>query len=172
MTGACLDSRVVRPGDLYVALPGARSHGADFARAAVDAGAAGVLTDAEGRARLAEQGLDLATAPVLDGLTGAERFFYAYAALWRSTAREQELINRLAGDPRRLGARRGANTQIGVDHRRIPQQQVALSGRSSTVGDRTHGATDQALRQLGRIGDGRRAEDEHRVGAVETADPA
>lgn len=58
VTGACLDSRVVRPGDLYVAVPGARSHGADFARAAVEAGAAGVLTDAEGRARLAEQGLD------------------------------------------------------------------------------------------------------------------
>ncbi|KLU07990.1 M13 family metallopeptidase [Kocuria sp. SM24M-10] len=51
------------------------------------------------RMALAEQGLDLATAPVLDGLTGAERFFYAYAGLWRSTAREQELINRLAGDP-------------------------------------------------------------------------
>ncbi|MEX5269636.1 M13 family metallopeptidase [Kocuria sabuli] len=51
------------------------------------------------RMALAEQGLDLDSAPVLDGLTGAERFFYAYAALWRSTAREQELINRLAGDP-------------------------------------------------------------------------
>ena len=37
MTGACLDSRVVRSGDLYVALPGARAHGASFARAAVEA---------------------------------------------------------------------------------------------------------------------------------------
>jgi putative endopeptidase len=51
------------------------------------------------RRSLAEQGLRLDTAPVLDGLTGAERFFYAYAALWRSTAREPELINRLATDP-------------------------------------------------------------------------
>jgi putative endopeptidase len=51
------------------------------------------------RMSLLEQGLDLDTAPVLDGLTGRERFFYAYAALWRSTAREQELVNRLATDP-------------------------------------------------------------------------
>ena len=51
------------------------------------------------RMSLAERGLDQDSAPVLDGLTGAERFFYAYAALWRSTAREQELVNRLATDP-------------------------------------------------------------------------
>ena len=31
MTGVTLDSRAVRPGDLYAALPGARAHGADFA---------------------------------------------------------------------------------------------------------------------------------------------
>ena len=57
VTGACLDSRVVRPGDLYIALPGARSHGAAFATAALDAGAVGVLTDPEGRRLLAGQGL-------------------------------------------------------------------------------------------------------------------
>ena len=51
------------------------------------------------RMALRERGLDLDTAPVLDGLTGRERFFYAYAALWRSTARQQELVNRLATDP-------------------------------------------------------------------------
>ncbi|WP_296139075.1 UDP-N-acetylmuramoyl-L-alanyl-D-glutamate--2,6-diaminopimelate ligase [uncultured Tessaracoccus sp.] len=46
--GVTLDSRSVRPGWLYAALRGANVHGARFARAAVDAGAAAVLTDAEG----------------------------------------------------------------------------------------------------------------------------
>ena len=55
--GAVLDSRAVRPGDLYAALPGARAHGADFTAAAVSAGAACVLTDAEGARRAASPGV-------------------------------------------------------------------------------------------------------------------
>jgi len=50
VTGVTLDSRRVAPGDLYVALPGAVTHGARFAVAAVAAGAVAVLTDAEGAA--------------------------------------------------------------------------------------------------------------------------
>jgi UDP-N-acetylmuramoyl-L-alanyl-D-glutamate--2,6-diaminopimelate ligase len=46
--GVTLDSRDVRPGDLYAALPGARRHGASFARQAEAAGAVALLTDAEG----------------------------------------------------------------------------------------------------------------------------
>jgi UDP-N-acetylmuramoyl-L-alanyl-D-glutamate--2,6-diaminopimelate ligase len=48
LTGAGLDSRQVRPGDLYAALPGSRAHGARFAQQAVAAGAAAVLTDPAG----------------------------------------------------------------------------------------------------------------------------
>ncbi len=48
VTGVTLDSRRVRPGDLYVALPGSRAHGATFADQAVGSGAAAVLTDAAG----------------------------------------------------------------------------------------------------------------------------
>lgn len=48
VTGVTLDSRRVRSGDLYVALPGARAHGASFADQAVGSGAAAVLTDAAG----------------------------------------------------------------------------------------------------------------------------
>ncbi|MDP9398110.1 MAG: UDP-N-acetylmuramoyl-L-alanyl-D-glutamate--2,6-diaminopimelate ligase, partial [Actinomycetota bacterium] len=51
VTGITHDSRSVRPGDLYAALPGARVHGADFVAAAAAAGAVAVLTDAEGAAR-------------------------------------------------------------------------------------------------------------------------
>jgi len=51
VTGATHDSRAVQPGDLYVALPGSRFHGADFVASAVRAGAAAVLTDPGGRNR-------------------------------------------------------------------------------------------------------------------------
>lgn len=42
-TGISWDSRTVKPGDLYVALPGERVDGHDYAAAAVDAGAVAVL---------------------------------------------------------------------------------------------------------------------------------
>jgi UDP-N-acetylmuramoyl-L-alanyl-D-glutamate--2,6-diaminopimelate ligase len=52
--GITLDSRLVGPGDLYVALPGRHHHGAEFAAGAVAAGAAAVLTDPAGARLLAE----------------------------------------------------------------------------------------------------------------------
>jgi hypothetical protein len=52
VTGVTHDSASVRPGDLYAALPGARRHGAEFAGAAVAAGAVAVLTDSAGAALL------------------------------------------------------------------------------------------------------------------------
>lgn len=52
VTGVTLDSRAIRPGDLYAALPGANVHGARFVAAAVSAGAVAVLTDAVGVALL------------------------------------------------------------------------------------------------------------------------
>lgn len=45
MTGVTLDSRAVVPGDVYAALRGASSDGADFAGQAVDAGAVAVIAD-------------------------------------------------------------------------------------------------------------------------------
>ena len=50
-TGATLRAQHVLPGDLFAALPGARVHGADFADAAISAGAVAVLTDEAGAAR-------------------------------------------------------------------------------------------------------------------------
>jgi UDP-N-acetylmuramoyl-tripeptide--D-alanyl-D-alanine ligase len=47
VTGVAIDSRAVAPGDLFVALPGERTHGAQFAQAAVAAGAAAVLLERE-----------------------------------------------------------------------------------------------------------------------------
>ncbi|MGL5931090.1 MAG: UDP-N-acetylmuramoyl-L-alanyl-D-glutamate--2,6-diaminopimelate ligase [Dermatophilaceae bacterium] len=59
VTGVTLDSRAVQPGDLYAALPGARVHGADFAAAAVAAGAVAVLTDPAGAGRVGGLGTPL-----------------------------------------------------------------------------------------------------------------
>ncbi len=47
------------PGDLYVALPGARAHGADYVADAVTAGAIAVLTDEAGAVRAQQQAPDV-----------------------------------------------------------------------------------------------------------------
>lgn len=61
ISGVTLDSRTVRDGDLYAALPGANVHGADFAAAAQASGAAAILTDEAGVERVsrAEVGLPI-----------------------------------------------------------------------------------------------------------------
>lgn len=53
-TGVSLDSRDVRPGDIYVGMPGAKRHGAEFVGQAAELGAVAMLTDAAG-AQLATQ---------------------------------------------------------------------------------------------------------------------
>ncbi|MEU8226458.1 UDP-N-acetylmuramoyl-L-alanyl-D-glutamate--2,6-diaminopimelate ligase [Kribbella sp. NPDC048915] len=57
VTGVSLDSRSVLPGDLYAALPGAITHGAEFVAKAQRAGALAVLTDPAGQERAAATGL-------------------------------------------------------------------------------------------------------------------
>jgi UDP-N-acetylmuramoyl-L-alanyl-D-glutamate--2,6-diaminopimelate ligase len=72
VTGVSLDSRAVRPGDLYAAPAGSRAHGADFAAAAAAAGAVACLTDEAGAARSLAAGLPTFVVPapraVLGGL--------------------------------------------------------------------------------------------------------
>ncbi len=48
VNGISLSTKSLLPGDLYLALPGAKVHGAEFAAAAVQAGAAAILTDPSG----------------------------------------------------------------------------------------------------------------------------
>jgi UDP-N-acetylmuramoyl-L-alanyl-D-glutamate--2,6-diaminopimelate ligase len=57
LTGVTHDSRAVKPGDLYAALPGARTHGAVYSEQAVAAGAVAILTDPDGRDRAARTGV-------------------------------------------------------------------------------------------------------------------
>ena len=54
VTGAVMRPTDVQPGDLFVAVTGARAHGADFIEEVLDRGAAAVLTDAAGVAKVRE----------------------------------------------------------------------------------------------------------------------
>ncbi|MGV9779403.1 UDP-N-acetylmuramoyl-L-alanyl-D-glutamate--2,6-diaminopimelate ligase [Streptosporangium sp. NPDC003464] len=70
VSGITIDSRQVRRGDLYVALPGALSHGADFSAQALAAGAAAILTDEAGRASAVATGLPVLVVPDPRGVLG------------------------------------------------------------------------------------------------------
>ena len=50
-------------------------------------------------ASLAEQGLTPQTAPVIDGISGPQRFFYSWARAWRTATRPQFARQMLAIDP-------------------------------------------------------------------------
>jgi UDP-N-acetylmuramoyl-L-alanyl-D-glutamate--2,6-diaminopimelate ligase len=62
ITGLSMSSATVRDGDLYAALPGARTHGVRFVGDAVEAGARAVLTDPAGASAARDAGLPLLVA--------------------------------------------------------------------------------------------------------------
>ncbi|GAA4977863.1 UDP-N-acetylmuramoyl-L-alanyl-D-glutamate--2,6-diaminopimelate ligase [Nonomuraea thailandensis] len=70
LTGVTIDSRNVRRGDLYVALPGNRVHGATFAADAMAGGAVAVLTDRAGRDAAVATGLPVLIVPDPRALLG------------------------------------------------------------------------------------------------------
>ena len=57
LVGVSMSSRAVCAGDLYVGLPGATTHGARYAAAAVAAGAVAVVTDEDGAAMVGDVGV-------------------------------------------------------------------------------------------------------------------
>ncbi|MCX7645156.1 MAG: UDP-N-acetylmuramoyl-L-alanyl-D-glutamate--2,6-diaminopimelate ligase [Rhodobacteraceae bacterium] len=80
VTGLAVDSRKVREGMLFAALPGSRVHGGEFIPYALGMGASAVLTDAEG-ARLAAGALAASPAPLVVAADPREALARA-AALW------------------------------------------------------------------------------------------
>jgi len=76
--GLAVDSRAVKQGFLFAALPGSQIHGATFAATAVAKGATVVLTDAEGAKLVQAEGLPVALVVVED----AREAFARAAALW------------------------------------------------------------------------------------------
>jgi UDP-N-acetylmuramoyl-L-alanyl-D-glutamate--2,6-diaminopimelate ligase len=69
--GVTLASTDVRPGDLYAALPGARTHGARFVADAAERGAVAVLTDRTGVAAASGAGLPVCAVPDPRAVLGA-----------------------------------------------------------------------------------------------------
>jgi UDP-N-acetylmuramoyl-L-alanyl-D-glutamate--2,6-diaminopimelate ligase len=69
--GLELDSRLVRPGQLFAALPGHRSHGVRFVEEALRRGAEAILTDPDGLERLRELHLDQVPVLVMADPRGA-----------------------------------------------------------------------------------------------------
>jgi UDP-N-acetylmuramoyl-L-alanyl-D-glutamate--2,6-diaminopimelate ligase len=80
VNGLTVDSRAVKPGDLFAALPGAVIHGAEFIGPALRMGAAAILTDAEG-ARIAADALAGSDVAVIVAEDPREALARA-AALW------------------------------------------------------------------------------------------
>ena len=80
VTGLAVDSRKVRAGALFAALPGTTAHGAQFIPAALENGAVAVLTDAAG-AQAAAEALDAFDAAVIVAEDPRQTLAYA-AALW------------------------------------------------------------------------------------------
>jgi UDP-N-acetylmuramoyl-L-alanyl-D-glutamate--2,6-diaminopimelate ligase len=78
ISGIAVDSREVKPGYLFAAMPGARMHGAEFIQYAVRMGAVAVLTDAAG-ARMAADWLGGIAVVVADAPREA---LARAAALW------------------------------------------------------------------------------------------
>lgn len=80
ITGVTTDSRAVKPGVLFAALPGSRIHGAEFIATALAAGAGAVLTDVQG-ARIAAEALAASDAALVVAEDPREALARA-AALW------------------------------------------------------------------------------------------
>lgn len=80
LAGITADSRAVKDGFLFAALPGARLHGGEFIGPALRMGAAAVLTDAEG-ARIAAEALAASDAALVVA-EDARAALSGAAALW------------------------------------------------------------------------------------------
>jgi putative endopeptidase len=50
-------------------------------------------------------------APVIDGLTGDQRFYFGWAQVWRGSTRESELVNRIKTDPHSPSDVRGSQPE-------------------------------------------------------------
>lgn len=119
VTGVGLSSSGVRPGDLYVGVPGRNAHGAQFAAAARDAGAVAILTDEAGAAFAAEVGL-----PVL--VADDARAALGEVAAW---------IHRTAENPATFFAVTGTNGKTSVVYLLygILRQLGVVAGLTSTA---------------------------------------
>ncbi|MET0842417.1 MAG: UDP-N-acetylmuramoyl-L-alanyl-D-glutamate--2,6-diaminopimelate ligase [Mycetocola sp.] len=78
LTGITMDSRDVRPGDLYVGVPGDRFHGASFSADAVGRGAVAIVTDAAGLVEATASGVPVLVTAASPRLTVGEMAAWLY----------------------------------------------------------------------------------------------
>ncbi|PYG27826.1 UDP-N-acetylmuramoyl-L-alanyl-D-glutamate--2,6-diaminopimelate ligase [Pelagimonas varians] len=100
VTGLAVDSREVKPGTLFAALPGTKVHGGEFIQYALRMGASAVLTDAEG-AEIASTELSASNAALIIAEDPRQALAYT-AALW------------FGGQPKNLIAITGTNGKTSV----------------------------------------------------------
>lgn len=82
ITGLALATSEVRPGDLFIALPGARTHGARYVDEAARRGAVAILTDPEGAAIADSSSLPTLVVPQTRERVGAlASWFYDHPSL-------------------------------------------------------------------------------------------
>ena len=143
IAGITHDSRQVREGMIFAALPGMKSHGCEFLGAAVEAGAAAVLSDAD-----PQTGCDLP---------------------WIRSARPRRdmaaMAWALAGDPRQLGPVYEKNRRNSdLDYEWMGQDIFDKSGISKGQSESRYIRIADA--RLARITGQRRCAPEHRGGQV------
>ncbi|WGW03356.1 UDP-N-acetylmuramoyl-L-alanyl-D-glutamate--2,6-diaminopimelate ligase [Tropicibacter oceani] len=80
VTGLAVDSREVRQGTLFAAMPGTKVHGASYISTALAQGASAILTDVEG-AQLAAETLEASDAALIVAADPRQALAYT-AALW------------------------------------------------------------------------------------------
>ncbi len=86
--------------------------------------------------------------------------------------RPQPARDELGHQPRRLAERARADAELLVEERRVPERDRPLGARRCVVPDHGHVEAEQRPRELARVRDRRRGEQELRVGAVDPRDPA
>ena len=82
VTGLAVDSRAVRPGFLFAALPGVVAHGVDYVPQALGAGAGAILTDRAGEGRAADAIAAVGGSASLIVVEDARAALAGAAALW------------------------------------------------------------------------------------------
>ncbi len=113
--GAAVDSRIVQPGNLFVALPGERTDGHRFLGAAVAAGAACLLVR-EGADPGVEAAGDVGIVAVPDTLAG----LHAVAAVWRR--RFSPLVVGITGSIAKTSTKEAAATVLSTRYRTLKSE--------------------------------------------------
>ena len=158
VTGVSSASWRVEAGDLFVAMPGRTSHGADHAAEAVERGAVAVIADPAGAARIAALGeLD---APVL--VVDEPRLALGHLAEWvHRTDRDDSRLIGVTGTRGKTSVVRlvdallrvlGDETAISTSHERRVGDELVPAGLTSPEADQLH-AMVARMRELGvRVG--------------------